>query len=619
MKINAEEIKGLIQEIDVILGKIHQASSENRVKLEQVHPSFRKGAENLLHYRALRTMNITSLQKRLGNNGLSRMASAESHVLSSLENCRFILKSLIGDNSDNKVTEGTSTKKAIKEQKSHAKDLFGYRSKGRRVRIMVTLPSEAAHQYDLVYDLIDSGMNTARINCAHDDPEEWKMMIENLTEAKKKLKRNCKISMDLGGPKIRTGAIESGPQIRKFRPTRNEFGQVVKPAMVVLVSGVHHGSSDELPVDETWLQNLKEGDQINFTDSRSKERTLHIKALKENCVIAISQDTFYIETGTMLTVTDSGDQCAVGDLPALEQSLLLKQGDMLRIIKEQIPGKPAQYGKDGIIESDAFISCTSEEIFEDVKEGEKILFDDGKIVGVIKAVDETEIEVEILQAKASGSKLKADKGINLPESDLKVKGLTAKDREDLKFVVEHADVVNFSFVNSAADVNDLLTELERLGAKDKLGVILKIETQSAYNNLTDIMLEGMRNYPLGVMIARGDLAIESGWENMARIQQEILLLCNAAHVPDVWATQVLENLAKKGIPSRSEITDAAGALKADCVMLNKGPFILSAVNLLDYILSSMNQYQDKNEKMFPAMEEASTTNFDNKKSRSSKT
>jgi pyruvate kinase len=117
----------------------------------------------------------------------------------------------------------------------------------------------------------------------------------------------------------------------------------------------------------------------------------------------------------------------------------------------------------------------------------------------------------------------------------------------------------------------------------------------------------MKNYPLGVMIARGDLAIESGWENMAKIQQEILSLCNAAHIPDVWATQVLENLAKKGVPSRSEITDVATALNAECVMLNKGPYILKAVGLLDYILKSLNEYRDKNVKMSPIMERLSVS------------
>ena len=108
---------------------------------------------------------------------------------------------------------------------------------------------------------------------------------------------------------------------------------------------------------------------------------------------------------------------------------------------------------------------------------------------------------------------------------------------------------------------------------------------------------------MGVMIARGDLAIETGWENIARVQSEILSLCYAAHIPNIWATQVLENLAKKGIPSRAEITDAATSLRSECVMLNKGPHITNAIRFLDHILRTLEEYQDKNAPMLPKMKE----------------
>src|SRR5690606_24231866 len=126
------------------------------------------------------------------------------------------------------------------------------------------------------------------------------------------------------------------------------------------------------------------------------------------------------------------------------------------------------------------------------------------------------------------------------------------------------------------------------------------ETKNGYKNLFDILLKSMQNYPVGVMIARGDLAVECGWERMAGVQEEILSLCNAAHVPVIWATQVLENMAKTGFPSRSEITDAATAQRAECVMLNKGPNIVEAIRLLDIILKNMKDYQEKKATMLPA-------------------
>jgi pyruvate kinase len=103
----------------------------------------------------------------------------------------------------------------------------------------------------------------------------------------------------------------------------------------------------------------------------------------------------------------------------------------------------------------------------------------------------------------------------------------------------------------------------------------------------------MRRPAAGVMIARGDLAVECGYERMAEIQEEILWVCEAAHMPVVWATQVLESLAKKGLPSRAEITDAAMGERAECVMLNKGPYLCDAVEALDDILQRMQDHQVK--------------------------
>ena len=115
--------------------------------------------------------------------------------------------------------------------------------------------------------------------------------------------------------------------------------------------------------------------------------------------------------------------------------------------------------------------------------------------------------------------------------------------------------------------------------------------------MPDLLLAGMRSPRLGVMIARGDLAVEMGWERLAEVQEEILWLAEAAHVPVIWATQVLETLAKRGLPSRAEITDAAMGERAECVMLNKGPHILEAIEALRDILGRMQAHQHKKRSM----------------------
>ena len=169
--------------------------------------------------------------------------------------------------------------------------------------------------------------------------------------------------------------------------------------------------------------------------------------------------------------------------------------------------------------------------------------------------------------------------------------------ETLKFVVENADIVGYSFVRSEADVLELQSRLAKLGAGEKLGIILKIETREGFDQLPRLLLAAMRTRAVGVMIARGDLAVECGYQRLAEVQEEILWISEAAHIPVIWATQVLESLAKNGIPSRSEITDAAMGERAECVMLNKGPYIVTAVRILDDILRRMQAHQEKKRSM----------------------
>jgi pyruvate kinase len=121
----------------------------------------------------------------------------------------------------------------------------------------------------------------------------------------------------------------------------------------------------------------------------------------------------------------------------------------------------------------------------------------------------------------------------------------------------------------------------------------KIETSAAVRSLPELIVQGAGHQPFAVMIARGDLAIELGYQRLAEMQEEILWLCEAAHVPVVWATEVLDRLARKGTPTRAEITDAAMAERAECVMLNKGPHILAAVASLDDLLTRMQAHQSK--------------------------
>lgn len=307
--------------------------------------------------------------------------------------------------------------------------------------------------------------------------------------------------------------------------------------------------------------------------------------------------TAYFETGTELKLQPRKGRkkpvtTAIEKLPALDEPIILMQGDILILDRRDKPGRSAIRDSEGVVIEPARVSCTSPTLFAYLRPGEPVKLDDGKIEGVIREATEEEIRIEITLTRPNGAKLRADKSLNFPESDLGPGTLTEKDRLDLDFVVHYADLVGLSFAESVETVEMLQAELAVRGAGE-MGIVLKIETQRGFQELPRLLFAAMRSPAAGIMIARGDLAVECGWERMAEVQEEILWLCEAAHVPVIWATQVLEGLAKSGIPSRAEITDAAMAERAECVMLNKGPYILRAMHTLDDVLRRMERHQAK--------------------------
>jgi pyruvate kinase len=241
------------------------------------------------------------------------------------------------------------------------------------------------------------------------------------------------------------------------------------------------------------------------------------------------------------------------------------------------------------------VGCTLPQALDRLSAGERVYIDDGLIGSRALERVADGVVLQITHAPSLGHRIHSDKGLNFPDTDFEVASLTEKDRSDLAFVAQHADMIGYSFVQTEADIAALLEEIaERVPSNRKPpALVLKIETKLAVRNLPELIVHAAGKVPTAVMIARGDLAIELGFQRVAEMQEEILWLCEAAHVPVIWATQVLERLAKEGLPTRAELTDAAMANRAECVMLNKGPHILDAIRMLDDVLARMEGHQHK--------------------------
>lgn len=576
--------------------------------IERVHPSHRKSARNLLHYLALRQSDNRTLQQELAELGLSSLGRAEAHTLHNLNAVLRALRGLAGrdtaDPADADADAATDLRAGTQLLQEHTRRLLGLPCGKRTARIMVTMPSAAAGDPGLVRALLAAGMDIMRINCAHDHPEAWLAMIANLRAAERSLGRTCRVYADLAGPKLRTGPIRSIGRLAEFGPERDARGAVIAHARIWLTPKSAPelpaaGVDAVLPVDDALLAPARGGDVLVLSDCRGKERTCDIAKSNGRSFFATASQHAFVEEGADATLRRDYVDIArgkVGPLREVVMPIVLRPGDQLRLTAGPEEGIPPQYDGAGRQLQPAAISCTLPSVIAAARPGHRVWFDDGKIGGRILSRDGSGLLIEVTQALSRGSKLRPEKGINLPDTDLPVSALTESDREHLRLLAPQVDLVGLSFVRRPEDVVELQQQLQLLGAS-RLGTVLKIETRQGFENLPQLLLASLRVPPVGVMVARGDLAVEVGFERLAEVQEEILWLCEAAHVPVIWATQVLERMAKKGLPSRAEVSDAAMSVRAECVMLNKGPFVVETVGFLNGILERMSDHVSKRRSM----------------------
>jgi pyruvate kinase len=581
-------------------------------------PAYLASAKNLAAYIGLRRWDLRDIQRQLAPLALSSLGRCESHVEASLSGVIRGLRMLIGQEVD--PTEFSRLGVEIRDLQEHycrnTCELLGDPPDGRQTRIMVTLPPDAAWDASLVRNLMAQGMDIARINLAHDDKDAWNGMVANLRRAEQATGRSCRILMDLAGAKLRTGGLSPLPPAIHIKVKRDVRGTILQPAGVIL-DGIGIGRAAgrdgqgrrtpvRLAVDPEWLKRLNPGDTVNFVDLTGKQRNLHLqKWIGAEAMLALCHSNAYVEPGTVLVYRPRQRprkpiRSVIGPMNPPMAKVIVHKGDQLRLTGSKTLGEPARFDAMGNLEACATIPCQEDGVFAFLKPGERVFIDDGAVQAEVIEARPEQAMLRIVRTRDDGNRIRPEKGLNFPDSNLRLPALSTKDLRDLEMVVAHADLVGFSFVQEASDIDTLVSALAERTAR-AIGIVAKIETQRAVENLPEIIAQGAGQRPFGVMIARGDLAVELGYERLAEIQEELLWICEAAHVPVIWATQVLENLIKKGTPSRAEVTDAAMSMRAECVMLNKGPHILNGIKLLGNVIQRMQAHQEKKISMLRAL------------------
>jgi pyruvate kinase len=538
---------------------------------------------------------LRQLQIELGQLGLSSLGRSEGYVRDNLYAVRRRVKNALGIVTENFISEnptGDLNSWALAESLLHAntRSIFGIKPSDRHVYIMVTAPDPVIASDGWFNELQESGMNLLRINGAHGTETDWEILARRAKASSTRTGRPLRVLVDLPGPKLRTIVRGPGVRVLKLKPERDVLGRVIAPGRVHLnISGDSFSSDPKMNIPPDIFALLTVADRLVFTDTRGRHREINITTLSPKLATGELTQTSYVGEQTEIRLVSENGKLkgtfVCSDLPFVPAEVRIPVGNtfvMYRNLNESVETEEPAIG------------CTLPEVFTGVRCGDRILFDDGKIQGRVFGVSEGRLEIRIEHAKKSIVVIRSDMGLNLPDTIFDIPALTSRDLEILKFAENYADIVGLSFVRSVHDIRDLESHIKRTD----LGIVIKIENRQGFEALPSILVETLSRRPMAVMIARGDLAVELGFDRLAEVQEEILWLCEAAHVPVIWATQVLESLAKSGLPTRAEISDAAMAVQAECVMLNKGPYISEAVTVLSSILRRMETHQYKKRQLY---------------------
>jgi len=576
------DVQALLEQVLTVKDLIEAEEARNRARVEAALPKHRQSARNLAHYLGLRRRDLRRLQLGLAAAGLSSLGRSEGHVRDTvLRLCAW----LSGEKEVGLYPLDRACAERLLHENTYA--LFGPRPAERHVFIMVTAPDAAEVTAKWATEVIRAGVDVLRINGAHESPAEWAAIAATFKARAAAQGKEGRIFVDLPGPKLRTEIRTLEDAVIHLPRRKDRQGRTVAPTEVLLVR--EHGGGAEVPVPPDWLDHLEPGDTIGFTDAAGRARALTVRGRRGQAVRAECDRSLYLRSGLQLTwrrgetVKGGGE---VGALPRQPKVLELSPGDTFLLNASGRSDDP----------SENVLALPEPALLEQVQPTERVILDDGKIVAVARSRGSGGLVCAVQRTVKSPTRLRSGKGITFPDSALSELELGPQDEAALTFALARADGVGVSFVNSARDVA-LIRERIRAAGKPNFGMILKLETRGVLRNLPGILFEALKYDPVGLMIARGDLAVELSFERLAEVQEELLCFSEACHLPVIWATQVLDSAARTGVPTRAEVTDAAMAMRAECVMLGKGPQIAVATRMLADIIRKMEAHQFKRRSM----------------------
>ncbi|WP_018921461.1 pyruvate kinase [Salsuginibacillus kocurii] len=550
------------------------------VEKDSSRPTFKDqgrqmSADNLAVYEQIKSIPFQKINEELEERGLTPFINKESHLLSAFER----LLQHFGEVKD----EGDSLKRPTKR---NSQALLDWRSKlllgGPRqgANIMVTLDSSRHRSIDELENLCQQGMTLARINGGRDEENilaDWFSWGSQLSDS-----YSLRIGLDLPGDTLRIPSLQKKKGILKVPVRYNEYFIDGTLTPVTTQSIVEKQTVDQstftLYVKDISLSSFKKGDKLKFHDYRGRKRKLHVLTdpVGDNLQVRLYRNA-YIENQTTLYYKKKMIGTISG-IPSSPVTLSVTDGDKLRIRFD------SSAPEDHMEEDGAFvINSPAAKFFENLQAEEPFLIDDGKISGVVQISTPEYVELLVQHPKDQRSPIEEQRSIVFPEQKNLSPSLSNPDRELLEKWGKQSDFILLSFVENAEQLQELKKELERLNLTH-LGVMAKIESERAVENIDTILKEGLSFQKFGVMLGRGDLLAMVASDELPHMQRTVLKSAKAAHLPVIIATGLLQRTAKTGQAHQAELIDVEAAKEAEGVMLNKGNYTSKAVSLAKAIL-----------------------------------
>jgi pyruvate kinase len=583
--LNVGGVASLRERLAELRRDIEAEALRRRAQIDAVPAAHRASALNLAHYVGLRKKDLRRLQLELGALALSSLGRSEGHVSDTLARLARWLGEPAAAAGAEPALDWAAAEKLLHD---NTRALFGPKPRDRHVYVMVTAAEAAEATPEWADAILRAGADVLRINAAHGTPEEWQAVIATARARAAELERGLRVYVDLAGPKLRGEIRRMEAGVLHLPRRKSRSGRTLGPTRVTLVARYEGGA--QIPVPRGWLTRLHPGDVLEMTDAGGRERELVVRDTSPGGVIAECHRSLYVSGGLPIAWKrgkKAMKRGRIGRYPRRPASLELAQGSVFLV---NGTGRAAKSGLPAI-------ACPEPRLLAKVRPGERLVLDDGRIVALVEACTREGLRCRVRETTKPRVRLRTGKGLAFPDSRLPPGRLGKEDLRVLEFALAHADGVEVSFVNTPADVRQV-GERVRAAGRPAFGMILKLETREAMRNLPEILFEALRYRPVGIMIARGDLAVALSYERLAEMQEELLWFGEACHLPVVWATQVLDSLTHGGVPTRAEVTDAAMSMRAECVMLNRGPHVAEAVKMLVNIIRKMEAHQYKKRSLY---------------------